>query len=281
MLMQSSYGKERVRLVQVLRRSDHHSLRDLTVGVRLEGDYEESYLLGDNSGVLPTDTMRNTVYALAAREPVQEPEPFGRRLAAHFLERNEKAHGVTIELVDHLWSHLPNAGREHPHAFSLRGPETRTAVVSGGRSALTISAGLADLMILKSTHSAFSGFLADELTTLPETRDRLLATSLTATWEYRDVTVDFGPVWHAVKRTMLDTFAEHRSESVQHTLYAMGEAVLDAVDVVSSIRLVMPNRHHLPFDLARLGEENRNEIFVPTEEPYGLIAATLVRPSAV
>jgi urate oxidase len=140
-----------------------------------------------------------------------------------------------------------------------------------------VSAGAADLMILKSAQSAFSGFPRDEYTTLAETRDRLLATSLTATWQYRDSAVDFDPAWQKVRQTMLDTFAEHRSESVQHTLYAMGQAVLDAVDVVSSIRLVMPNRHHLPFDLSRISLENRNEIFVATEEPHGLIAATLVR----
>jgi urate oxidase len=280
MLMHSSYGKERVRLVQVLRRADRHGLRDLTVGVRFEGAFEAAYLEGDNSAVLPTDTMKNTVYALAAREPVREPEPFGRRLAAHFLEGNGQLARVTIELVDHLWSHLPNGEREHPHAFSLRGPETRTATVTAAPDALTIRAGIADLMILKSAHSAFAGFPRDELTTLPETRDRVLATSLTASWEYRDANVDFGPVWHVVRRTMLDTFAEHRSESVQHTLYAMGQAVLDAVDVVSSIRLVMPNRHHLPFDLTTLGEENRNEIFVPTQEPHGLISATVTRPTA-
>jgi urate oxidase len=277
MLTQTSYGKERVRLVQVLRRSDRHDLRDLTVAVRFEGDYDASYAEGDNSAVLPTDTMKNTVYALAGREPVQEPESFARRLAAHFLERNERLARVTIDIAEHLWHHLANAEREHAHAFSLRGPETRTAVVCAGRQAVSTSAGIAGLMVLKSAASAFSGFPRDELTTLPDTRDRLLATSLTATWQYLDADVEFGPAWHAVRATMLDRFAEHRSESVQHTLHAMGQAVLDEVDVVSSIRLVMPNRHHLPFDLTRFGLENRNEIFVATEEPYGLIAATLVR----
>ena len=277
MLTHSSYGKERVRLVQVLRRSDLHDLRDLTVAVRFEGDYDASYTDGDNSAVLPTDTMKNTVYALAAREPVQEPESFGQRLARHFIQHNDRLTRVTIDLAEHLWSRLPRGEREHGHAFIRRGPETRTAVVTTDRNGTTVSAGAADLLILKSAHSAFDGFPRDEYTTLPETRDRLLATSLTATWQYRDGDVDFGPAWHAVRRTMLDTFAEHHSESVQHTLHAMGQAVLDAIDTVVSIRLVMPNRHHLPFDLARFGLENRNEIFVATEEPHGLIAATLVR----
>jgi urate oxidase len=277
MLTHSSYGKERIRLVQVRRRSDLDDLRDLTVAVRFEGEYDTSYTDGDNSGVLPTDTMKNTVYALAAQEPVLEPESFGMRLARHFLDRNERLTRVSIDLAEHLWSRLPKGEREHGHAFIRRGPETRTALVTSDRDRTTVSAGAADLMILKSAHSAFAGFPRDEYTTLPETRDRLLATSLTATWHYRDVDVDFGPAWHAIRQTMLGTFAEHRSESVQHTLHAMGQAVLDAIDTVASIRLVMPNRHHLPFDLSRFGLENRNEIFVATEEPHGLIAATLVR----
>jgi urate oxidase len=277
MISHSSYGKERVRLVQVLRQSDQDDLRDLTVAVRFEGRYDPSYTEGDNSAVLPTDTMRNTVYALAAQERVRDIESFGLRLARHFLPRNSRLTQVTIDLAEHHWNRIAHGEHEHGHAFIRRGPETRTAVVSADRNTATVSAGAADLMILKSAQSAFSGFPRDEYTTLAETRDRLLATSLTATWQYRDSAIDFDPVWQIVRQRMLDTFAEHRSESVQHTLYAMGQAVLDAVDVVSSIRLVMPNRHHLPFDLSRFGLENRNEIFVATEEPHGLIAATLVR----
>ena len=145
------------------------------------------------------------------------------------------------------------------------------------RDRLKVGAGISDLMILKSAGSAFAGFPRDEFTTLPETHDRLLATSLTATWQYAGVDIDFGPRWHAIRQTLLESFAEHDSQSVQHTLYAMGQAVLDAADEVAAIRLVMPNKHHLPVDLTKFGRENRNEIFVATDEPYGLIEATLTR----
>ena len=98
-----------------------------------------------------------------------------------------------------------------------------------------------------------------------------------ATWRYRDLDVSFDTAWRAVHKTLLETFAEHRSASVQHTLHAMGQAVIDSVDDVTAIHLVMPNKHHLPVDLRRFGLENRNEIFVPTDEPHGLIEATIVR----
>jgi urate oxidase len=277
MLAETAYGKSNVRLVKVSRRGDRHDLKDLTVAMRFEGDYDQSYTDGDNSGVLPTDTMKNTVYALAAREPVEEPEMFGLRLAAHFLERNPRLHRVRIDLTEHLWGRIPIGDRDHGQAFVRHGAESRSATIQCERRKMTVGAGISDLLILKSSRSAFTGFLRDEYTTLPETTDRLLATSMTATWRYRDADVDFAPSWQAVRRTLLETFAEHDSKSVQHTLYAMGQAVLDNVDEVTAVRLVMPNKHHLPVDLSRLGLESRNEVFVPTDEPYGLIEAALVR----
>ena len=277
MLAQSSYGKSRVRLVQVLRRPDRHDLRDWSIAIRFQGDYEGSYTDGDNSGVLPTDTMKNTVYALAGREPVREPEMFGLALARHFLERNPRLRRVRIDLTEHLWRRIPRGEREHGQAFVRGGSETRTAAVNVNRKRTLVGAGVADLLILKSAYSAFDGFQRDEYTTLPETRDRILATSLTATWRYADSDLDYGQAWHAVRAILLEVFAEHRSESVQHTLYAMGQGVLDAIADVTAIRLVMPNKHHLPVDLSRFGLENRNEVFVATDEPHGLIEATLLR----
>jgi urate oxidase len=277
MLAQSAYGKSRVRIVQVARPGGRHDLRDLTIAIRFEGDYERSYTEGDNSDVLPTDTMKNTVYALAAREPVGEPERFGVRLGQHFLERNPRLTRVRVDLTEHLWGRIPRGDREHGDAFQRVGPETRTAVVHAHRKRLLVGAGVDDLMIMKTAHSAFDRFPRDEYTTLPETRDRLFATSLSASWRYGTLDLDFGPAWRIVRQTLLAAFAEHHSESVQHTLHAMGQAVLESVQDVTAIRLTMPNKHHLPVDLRPFGLENRNEIFVPTDEPHGLIEATLVR----
>jgi urate oxidase len=277
MLAQSAYGKSRVRLVQVRRHGDRHELRDLTVAIQFKGQYDEAYTDGDNTAVLPTDTMKNTVYALAAREPVSDPERLGLALAHRFLDRNARLSRARIDLTEYLWRRIPRGEREHDHAFVRTGPETRTATVQSHRRRTIVGAGIADLLVLKTAGSAFDNFMQDEYTTLPPTRDRIMATSLTATWRYRDADVEFTPAWNAVRRMLLDVFAEHQSESVQHTLYAMGQAVLDSVDDVTGIRLVMPNKHHLPFDLSRLGLPNRNEIFVPTDEPYGLIEATLTR----
>jgi urate oxidase len=277
MLTHTAYGKSSVRLVKVVRQGGHHTLRDMTIAVRFEGDYDASYTAGDNRDVLPTDTMKNTVYALAADERLADPESFGIRLGAHFLAGNPRAERVTVAMTEHLWRRIETDGHEHDSAFMRRGPDTRTAHVIASRTGVSVSAGVDDLLIMKTAHSAFAGFPRDAFTTLPETRDRLLATSLKATWTYGGAEIPFAATWRMVRDVLLRTFAEHHSESVQHTLYAMGHGVIEAVDAVNTITLVMPNRHHLPVDLSRFGLHNRNEIFVATDEPFGLIEATLTR----
>jgi urate oxidase len=268
------YGKSSVRVFKV---HDDGEVGDLTVHVACEGDFAAVHLHGDNTAVVPTDTMKNTVYALAAREGLGELEAFGLRLGQHFLERNRSLRRVRIDLTQQAWRHIRMGDRDHPHAFMQRGPDVRTAIVQSDREATMVGAGVSDLMILKSSRSAFAGFPRDEYTTLAETQDRLLATSLTGTWRYATERTDFGRCWHAVRQTLLQAFAEHDSQSVQHTLHAMAQGVLDAHSDVTAVRLVMPNKHHLPMDLTPFGLPNRNEIFVPTDEPYGLIEATLVR----
>jgi urate oxidase len=277
MLVEAAYGKSSVRLVRVVRHGDRHDVRDLTVAIRFEGEYDDSYTAGDNTGVLPTDTMKNTVYALAGRDGLNEPESFGLALVRHFLDRNPPLRRVHVDLVDHFWGRIAVGAHEHGQSFARVGPDTRTARIIGTRDHITIDAGVADLLIMKTGHSAFAGFPRDEFTTLPETHDRILATALTATWRYGGIDGDFDTLFRAVRGALLETFAEHDSRSVQHTLYEMGEAVLRSVSAVESIHLVMPNKHHVPVDLSPFGLKNRNEIFVATSEPYGLIEATIAR----
>jgi urate oxidase len=272
----NNYGKQAVRLVTVRRLPDAHELKDVTVAIRLEGDFAASYAEGDNSGVLPTDTMKNTVYALAADHPFEDIEDFGLALTDHFLQASPRAARAHVELTEHLWERIEKGDQPHPHAFRRAGSERRTAVVTRDRSGARVLAGLEDLVVMKTAKSAFEGFPRDRYTTLKETSDRLLATAVRATWRYSRPYVAFGSFWRDVRRILLETFANHDSLSVQHTLYAMGEAVLETLDV-EEIHLSMPNKHHIPVDLTPFGLENRNEIFVATVEPYGLIEATLRR----
>jgi len=271
MLGRNSYGKSGIRLVLVDRGTGSHDLSDLTVAVRLEGDFEAAHVAGDNSGVVATDTMKNTVYALAKELPGREIEDFALALSDHFLRENPQVSGSEVSIEERIW------GRLGPTSFEGSSSERRTARAARSRKGVALESGLKDLLILKSAQSGFSGFVRDRYTTLPETGDRLLATSLTAVWTHRSAAGPFGRRSDAVRRTLLDTFAAHDSASVQHTLYAMGEAALGAHAGLGEIRLTMPNRHHLLVDLSPFGLTNDNEIFVATEEPYGLIEATVTR----
>ena len=273
----NSYGKSVIRLVTVTRHGARHDLRDLTVNIRLEGDFTAAHVAGDNSAILPTDTMKNTSYALAREHASAPPEVFGEAIGKRLLAVTPAARSADVELAVHAWDRVRIADRPHDHAFT-RGPASRRlAHVRCTRDGERYAAGITGLALLKSGGSAFSGFLRDDLTTLRETEDRILATEVDARWIYSGAPSSFDLAWRTVRNALVETFAEHESRSVQHTLYAMGNAALERCDDVEEIRLSMPNQHHLLVDLGPFGQENRNEVFVATREPHGLIEAVIRR----
>jgi urate oxidase len=277
-IVHNNYGKSRVRLMKVARRGDWHEIQETTVKIAFEGEFTEVHTVGDNKDVLPTDTMKNTVYALASKvQEIEEIETFALRLANHFLTNNAPVSRVVIEIVEHGWTRLDINEQAHPHSFIKGSNEKRTTKVSVTRDAATVESGVEDLIVLKTTKSGFVGYIKDQYTTLPETTDRIFATSIKANWRYADADAATGDNWRDAREAIIETFAAHDSLSVQHTLYAMGEAVLAKFADISEISLSMPNIHYLPVDLARLGLENGNQIFLPTDEPHGLIEARLSR----
>jgi len=270
------YGKAAIRLVKLVREPDRHRIRDLTVTVALEGDFALAHTGGDNAGVIATDTMKNTVYALAPEHLSGPIEDFGQVLAGHFL-RNDQVAVATISIREHRWSPLPTDAGPSRDAFIRLGDFTRTAFVTGRRDETVIEAGVEDLTVMKTAKSAFSGFPRDELTTLPETDDRIMATKVSATWRYGRPGLDWDAVHDGVLGTLLDVMAEHESPSVQASIWIVGRAVLERHVAVDEIRMVLPNLHHWAVDLRPFGLDNRGEIFVATSEPHGLIEATVRR----
>lgn len=276
-LGRNSYGKADVRLVKVVRGPDRHDLRDLAVHVAQEGDFGAAHVAGDNTGLMATDTMRNTVYALAKDGLTGSIEDFGMVLAGHFLGAAPKAEKARVRIVEYPWSRIEVDGRGHPHSF-VRGAGERTAVVTGEASGgRRIEAGIDDLLVMKTTESGWEGFLREEFTTLPETNDRILATVVAANWTYAEGADDYDRLWEGVRGRILATFTDHYSPSVQNTLYRIGRAVLEGFPEVEKIHLSFPNKHHIPYDLGRFGMENDNEVFWATSEPYGLIEGTVER----
>ncbi len=279
-LRENRYGKTGVRLMKVTRDGATHSIAEWTVRVLLEGDYADVFLRGDNTDVLATDTMKNTVYARAQVSTARSMEVFAGELSSFLLERNERVTAVEVHIESAMWKRLLVDGKPHSNAFMKGSGELATATLKRRRGGgVELRSGLEDMVVLKTAQSGFVGFKRDELTTLQETEDRLLGTAVAASWMYAGELDDAEAVRtrESVRETLLRTFALHQSKSVQQTLYAMGEDALAAVPALTEITLTMPNRHNLLVDLQRFGQENANEIFVPIDEPSGYIEARVTR----
>jgi urate oxidase len=277
-LTHNNYGKSRVRLLKVARHGERHDLQEITVNIMFEGDFATAHTAGDNSKILPTDTMKNTVYALAKQtQGIEEIESFAQRLTDHFLDNNPQTSRVMIEIAEDHWERIQVGEKPHHHSFLHGSNEKHTARVTATREAVTVESGIEDLLVLKTTMSGFFGYLKDRYTTLKETADRVLATAIKANWRYSRPGAATSTLWHGVRQTVLETFAQHDSMSVQHTLYAIGDTVLESFEDIVEISLSLPNKHCLLFNLEQFGMENNNEIFVPTDEPHGLIEARVIK----
>ena len=275
---ENKYGKSRVRLVQVKRKDGWHELREWTVDVLLQGDFDSCFLDGDNSKILPTDTLKNTVYSLARSSSATCMEEFARELAEFLLRRNPQVSDAEVSISEKAWEHLECGGQRQPTTFLQSTQEVQTTKVEKSQAgAGSIHSGFANLVIMKTSGSGFENYLQDSLTTLPPTKDRLLCTTVSGWWAYSPGASAFAPLRARAREILLTEFARHDSKSVQHTLYAMGKAVLEQLPEIDDIELAMPNKHCLPVDLSRFGQDNPNEIFVPIDEPHGNIQARLRR----
>ena len=276
-LTDHSYGKARVRVLKVLRDGAKHSLKELDVQVMLHGDFDASYTQADNKLVVATDSMKNTVNIFAKEKLGAETEPFGIALAEHFIQTYAHVARAEVTISEHCWERLVIAGQPHPHSFTERGAARPTVRVVSTRGGTTVESGIEDLLVLKSSASGFEDFLRDKFTTLPETGDRVFATKLKAVWTFDTKPVSYATTNQNILDAMLKTFAENFSPSVQVTLFQMGEAALLAAPEVKKIHLVMPNQHCLLINLSPFGLENKNELFIPTDEPHGQIEGTIER----
>lgn len=274
----NQYGKAETRVVRIVRDTPRHEIRDLSVSTALRGDFTAAHVEGDQSQVLPTDTQKNTAFAFAKSHGIASPEDYGLALARRLLEAAPAATGATVRVEEYAWDRILVDGVGHDHAFVRRGGEVRTTEVDVSTSGAQVTSGIKDLVVLKSTGSEFKGFLRDEYTTLPDADDRILATSLAATWRYADaVERDWNAVHDDVRTLVLATFATTYSRALQQTLHAMGSAVLEAHGEIAEISFSAPNKHHFLVDLEPFGLENPGEVFIAADRPYGLIEATVCR----
>jgi urate oxidase len=275
-LSSNRYGKAAIRIVRVGRDTTPHRLRDITVAVALEGDFDAAHTDGDNTLVVATDTMKNTANAFAADHLTASIEEYASALSRHFLDFDQ-VDRATVNVREHAWRSLDVGGKSAEGAFVRGGEGTRIATVASGRDQTVVEAGIEDLVVMKTSRSAFSGFPRDRFTTLADTEDRLMATRLTAIWTYGAPGIDFDATWNAVRGTLLEVFADHDSPSVQASIWIISKAMLERHQELEEVRMVLPNLHHWTVDLEQFGIDNDRLVYVSTTEPHGLIEATIRR----
>jgi urate oxidase len=281
----NQYGKAENRVVRIYRDTARHEIVDLNVSTSLRGDFADAHVTGDQADVLPTDTQKNTAFAFAKEHGTTSPEDYALALGRRLLHAAPKATSAQIRVEQYPWDRIPVGGAGHDHAFVRRGGAVRTSVVTvsgrGDDERVWVVSGVQDLVLLKSTGSEFKGFLKDEYTTLKETDDRILATSLVARWRYDSVdALDWNKTHEAVCATLLETFATTYSHALQETLYLMGQQVLRSNEAIAEIRFSAPNKHHFLVDLSPFGLRNDGEVFIAADRPYGLIEAAVTRDDA-
>ena len=277
-LAENRYGKSRVRLLKVTRRDGVHELHDWTVEVLLRGEFAAAHVDGDNSRILATDTMKNMVYSVARSSSATTMEAYAKELSGVLLEHNPQVDSATVNVRSALWKRLTIDGKPDPANFMRGSGEEQTAFVERTQAGkVRVTSGLDNMVLLKTADSGFEGFVQNKWTTLKETSNRLLGTAMRAEWQYVTDSVSYGEARHTLRESLLRTFAAHKSRSVQQTLYAMAEAALASCSQIDEIEIAMPNKHCLLVDLSRFGQDNPNEIFVPTDEPHGYIEARVRR----
>lgn len=275
-LTANQFGKAENRVVRIYRDTDRHEIRDLNVTSQLRGDFESAHTQGNNEHVVPTDTQKNTIFAKAKENGIESPEQFLLGLADHFTANFDWVSGGRWAAEEYGWSRI----NDHDHSFYRSAPEIRTALLQRDGDRDVMISGFYDLTVLKSTQSGFVGYPKDKYTTLEETEDRIMATDIATRWRYNTTDVDFEATYEKVKGIILETFTDHYSHALQHTLYQMSEKVIDQVKEIDEIKFSCPNKHHFAYDLGRFGLENPNEVFYAADRPYGLIEATVAREGA-
>jgi urate oxidase len=276
-LISHNYGKAKVRVLKVFRAGAIHSIKELDVQVMLQGDFDASYTKADNRLVVATDSMKNTVNIFAKKFLDEENEKFGIVLGEHFLKTYPQVERIEINLSEHCWQKISVGGKPHAHSFQEKSNTKPISKIVATRKKTEIESGVEDLLILKTTASGFENFVRDEFTMLPETDDRIFATKLKATWTYAKPPKSFLATKEKILNAMLKVFAQNFSPSVQATLFQMGDAALKVAPEISQIHIAMPNKHNLLINLKPFGLENKNELFVPTDEPHGQIEGTISR----
>lgn len=276
-LVSKTYGKARVRVLRLKKDGPRHEVRELTVQAMMTGDFAGAFVAADNSKMVSTDTVKNVINVVAREHLGLDTELFCCAVADKLLACYPQVETVTVTAHETKWDRLSVGGTPHDHSFLLDGNGKPFARVVASREGKEITSGLSGFTFMKTTASAWDNYALDPYTTIKETRDRICATSMEASWRWSAAPADYKAANATILTTLLDVFASTFSESVQDSLYRMGTAALAKVPELIDISMACPNKHYLLMNLEPFGLDNDNLVFLPTDEPHGQIECTVGR----
>lgn len=279
-LVRNRYGKGRVRVMRISRDGDTQSVSELSVRAIIEGDFARAYTNADNSTSVSTDTVKNVVNVVARENLDLAREPFCIAIGQRLLDSYPQVEKATVTAHETKWSRLSLGGKPHPHGF-LRDSNGRPfSTVTMTRTGMMLMSGIEGFTFMKTTQSGWANYAKDPYTTIPETDDRICATSMEASWNWSAEPADYAATNAKILDTMIEVFATTYSPSVQNSLFRMGEAALAAVPEIADVSMACPNIHYILMNLTAFGYDNKNQVFLPTDEPHGQIECTVARGSA-
>ncbi|MGF6308025.1 urate oxidase [Bradyrhizobium sp. i1.8.4] len=277
-LIKNRYGKGRVRVMRIHRDGEWQEVSQLNIKAMVEGDFARTYTDADNAMTVSTDTIKNIVNVVARENSGLCAEEFCQALAMKYLDTYPQISSVALTSHETKWARLSFDGKPHPHSFVLDGNGRPTVEVTMTRDgASTLASGVDGFAFMKSTQSGWESYVKDRYTTIPETADRICATSMVASWAWSAKPMSYPATNAKILDTLLRVFSTTYSKSVQDSLYRMGEAALAEIPEISEISMACPNMHFIPINLSAFGLDNNNDVFLPTDEPHGQIECTVGR----
>ncbi|CAK7902716.1 uricase [[Candida] anglica] len=297
-LVSSSYGKSNVKFLKVRKDASDPKVQEVleaNVEVLLRGGFDDSYTKADNSSIVPTDTVKNTILVEAKNTNVWPIERFAGHLAQHFTKKYSHVEGIEIKIIQSKWTKYEVQGKLHAHSFKHEGPETKRTYLNYDKKTdnLVLTSSIKDLTVLKSTGSMFYGFHECDYTILKPTTDRILSTDVDGSWTFDSKKIGglagiaaaadrglFDSTYELARKTTLELFALENSPSVQATMYNMSHAILDAEPAVKTVTYVLPNKHFILFNLEWKGIKGNDDLYYPSPDPNGLIKCTVGRNSS-
>jgi urate oxidase / 2-oxo-4-hydroxy-4-carboxy-5-ureidoimidazoline decarboxylase len=266
------YGKSDVIVYRLNRdgiaTEGHLPVFGANVTMLLYGDaFWPTYTAGDNTGLVATDSMKNFIQRETLNFAGSDLQTYCRFLAEKFINTYPQTEGIQVRAME-----IPYTGVvDGSVAFAPCGPERAMAQVElrQGGEVLEARSGIHGFRLLRLGGSAFTGFVRDQYTTLPEIHNRPLHMWLDVDWLCSQPAV----LTACVRQMVHSMFHSFESGSIQQVIYQIGTKMLAELPAVTEVRLEANNR---TWDtVAERGEELG--VFTDARPPFGCLGLTLRR----